>query len=809
MAQATGVRPLPSLRPLRGAVTVRVASVAPPPRPFDASSLSEGRAGSTYRRASPDVTPPAAEGVADVTAQQHEATGSDAAATLERKASGRNATTSSGSSASSRDRPQRSSVSAGGKRKQGGDTPSPAAAGRNGGGSHSSSGSGGGARFNPRMFTKELSSTKTVADLQVLFEVGRSHGLNSIHIATVWTRLAKLMTAESGPARKGPGARRGADAADASAAASASAAVSTSAAADVDPRMLALFLDALESETTKERLQGMQARGLANFIWAAAKLKPAPAGPTDQAAGAPAVAEAAATAAEDAASAETEGEGERARPRRIRGGYANAARKEAEAAAAAAAAQAAERLSTTVVHRSTLDAWAEALDARRADLNMHDLSNVFWAMGRLGYRPSQASLNRLAIALYRELGAMVRVGTAAQQARLAPRDAGAAGSPAEPGSDAVTGAAAGPGAAAAAEGGQLDPRAPQQLSNVLLGLVLLDWRPDIRDFWETVWVALDKVVLSDANTDVQSVVNVAWALGKLSAAREELEQQGVSRHDLPVVPEKIGSRIAYLAAVRHSDRMLPSHVQDVFLALPRLGFMHPSPQQASKLGSLARRVLPACDCQAVSSMLVSLLRLGAMKRQLRLKHALLNAFGRQLEAGEVSPEACARVVFFLSVTATRQPDWLPALWTKMEQDALAGRFAAPDIAFAALGLKRMFAEDVEGAGLEEAAEGAGVQAVADASAADSPAEVAADAQEQAEAQAAEEEKEWPTFPPPPELLAALRQAWDAAGEGRLAVKAVRPVVATRMLKARRPRYDPARSNEEGLREEVDDFLAQA
>lgn len=45
---------------------------------------------------------------------------------------------------------------------------------------------------------------------------------------------------------------------------------------------------------------------------------------------------------------------------------------------------------------------------------------------------------------------------------------------------------------------------------------------------------------------LQSVVNVAWALGKMSAAREELEQQGVTRHDLPVVPEKVGSRIAYL-----------------------------------------------------------------------------------------------------------------------------------------------------------------------------------------------------------------------------------------------------------------------
>ncbi|KAG2426081.1 hypothetical protein HXX76_013269 [Chlamydomonas incerta] len=785
MAQATGVRPSPGLRPLRGAVTVRVASVAPPPRPFDTSSQPEGRAGSTYRRASPDVTPPAADAA--------DASGSDAAATLERKASGRKATTSAGTSASSRDRPQRSFTSAGGKWKQGGD------------GIASSNSGGGSSRFNPRVFTKELSSAQTVAELQVLFEVGRSHGLNSIHIATVWTRLAKLMTADAGSARKGPGQRRGADASDAASASPSSAA---SAGADADPRMLALFLEALESETTKERLQAMQARGLANFIWAAAKLKPAPAGPTGQAAGAPALAEAAAAAAEDAAAAaaDGEGDGERARPRRVRGGYANAARKEAEAEASAAAAEAAERLSTTVVSRSTLDAWAEALDARRADLNMHDLSNVFWAMGRLGYRPSQASLNRLAIALYRELGAMTRAGAAAQQARLQPRAAEAAVESGSDSSSSSSGPAAAAGAAGAA-GDALDPRAPQQLSNVLLGLVLLDWRPDIRDFWETVWAALDKVVLSDANTDVQSVVNVAWALGKLAAAREELEQQGVSRHDLPLVPDKIGSRIAYLAAVRHSDRMLPSHVQDVFLALPRLGFMQPSPQQASRLGSLARRVLPACDCQAVSSLLGSLLRLGIMKRQLRLKHGLLSAFGRQLEAGAVSPEACARVVFFLSVTATRQPDWLPKLWDRMQEDALAGRFAAPDVAFAALGLKRMFAEDVAGAGLEAAAEGASAEAVADADAADAAADQAAAGGEEQE-EGEEPEEEWPTFPPPPELLAALRQAWDAAGEGRLAVKAVRPSVATRMLKARRPRYDPASSNEEGLREEVDDFLAQ-
>lgn len=297
------------------------------------------------------------------------------------------------------------------------------------------------------------------------------------------------MTADPASARKGPWQRRGADAPDA-----ASASPAATAAAEVDPRMLALFLESLESETTKERLQGMQARGLANFIWAAAKLKPAPSGPSGQAAGAPAVAKAAATAAEDAASAE--GEGERARPRRIRGGYANAARKESEAAAAAAAAEAAERLSTTVVSRSTLDAWAEALDARRADLNMHDLSNVFWAMGRLGYQPAHGSLNRLAIALYRELGAMVRAGTAAQQARLQPRAADT-----DSGSDSSSSAAAAGGAE-----GALDPRAPQQLSNVLLGLVLLDWRPDIRDFWETMWVALDKVVFSDANTDVQVCV---------------------------------------------------------------------------------------------------------------------------------------------------------------------------------------------------------------------------------------------------------------------------------------------------------------
>lgn len=215
-------------------------------------------------------------------------------------------------------------------------------------------------------------------------------------------------------------------------------------------------------------------------------------------------------------------------------------------------------------------------------------------------------------------------------------------------------------------------------------------------------------------------------------------------------------------------------------------------------------MLPACDAQAVSSLLVSLLRLGGMKRSLKLKHALLNAFARQLEAGAASPEACARVLFFLSVTASRQPDWLPMLWARMQEDALAGRFAAADVAFAALGLKRMFAEDVVDAGLEAAVEGATAEAVADADAADVEVSGGGEGQQEGE----DQEEEWPTFPPPPELLAALRQAWDAAGEGRLSVKAVRPTVTTRMLKARRPRYDPARSNEEGIREEVDDYLAQ-
>lgn len=37
------------------------------------------------------------------------------------------------------------------------------------------------------------------------------------------------------------------------------------------------------------------------------------------------------------------------------------------------------------------------------------------------------------------------------------------------------------------------------------------------------------------------------------------------------------------AAVRHSERMLPSHVQDVFLALPRLGFIKPSEQQVRRV----------------------------------------------------------------------------------------------------------------------------------------------------------------------------------------------------------------------------------
>ena len=153
----------------------------------------------------------------------------------------------------------------------------------------------------------------------------------------------------------------------------------------------------------------MEARGLANVVWAAAKLKPQKAGAEratalpEAAAAAPAAdasvagegleeqsgatpsSESTAEAAASAPEAPVQ-EQERPRPLRIRGG--RKAMAAAASAAVVASADPVSRLSTTVVSEALLEAWATAAGRKLSGFNMQDISNVVWALGRLGYQPS-------------------------------------------------------------------------------------------------------------------------------------------------------------------------------------------------------------------------------------------------------------------------------------------------------------------------------------------------------------------------------------------------------------------------------------
>ncbi|EFJ51284.1 hypothetical protein VOLCADRAFT_116508 [Volvox carteri f. nagariensis] len=517
--------------------------------------------------------------------------------------------------------------------------------------------------FQPREYTTYLSNASSFAELEQLFELGRRHDINAIHIATLWTRLAKLVSAPA--TSTSPAAPRGTRGSSDSTGPGTAAAVSRP-----DPAALAAFVGSLEAVTTAEQLMDMAPRGLANVVWAAAKLKTEAvvaegSGPSSLSSstsssssggGGVEAGQATAAAAEGEASAKGQQQQQRLggvgaakeeeeemggveagasvsgfppesgsrRPRtlRIRGGKKALA---AAAAAAAAAAEAERRLSSTVVSEALLDAWAMAAGRKLSLFNMQDISNVVWALGRLGYQPRGLFMTQLSIAVLKEL-----------------------------------------------------PRAdrPQQISNVLLGLALLRFTPAIKDFWPPVWEAVQRLVLAEQkeNPDVQGVTNTLWALSHLTTE---------CPNSMPPVPSQLVSK-AVFRAVQYGDRLSGQQCQDVFLSLPRLGFK-PSEYQASKLLALALRVLPGCDGQALSTILVSLVQLQVQPWH-TWKTAALAAFKRLLPT--CSPEALARFVFAWAHMRLPPPAWMPQIWEKLHREVHA--LTSVDIAFVVLGANQLF-----------------------------------------------------------------------------------------------------------------------
>ncbi|GLC35171.1 hypothetical protein PLESTB_000562100 [Pleodorina starrii] len=661
----------PAVR-LRGSIAVAVASIAAPsPRASEASSSnaiaqpsisaehepSHSTSADVVRATSvaPLSTPGAGGG--DISSEH--------AAKLERAASSGHATTSSSVVSST-------STSSGYQRRRFSGTAGKGTTGPEG----RFSGVGrGGARsfvrdneFQPREFTAQLTAASSVAELQQLFDAGCKHDINAIHIATLWTRLAKLVCGPPPRAleRGGPGPIdvRGAPRAPAAAT------------QRPEPAALLAFVDALEAATTAEQLAEMAPRGLANVVWAAAKLKPesptsAGAGSSGNSSGssgeaqaellaegeherAAAVAEAEASSPEEAGTSGA-ADSERPRPLRVRGG-----RKALAAAAAekqAAEAEAAGRLSSTVVSEALLDAWAAAAGRKLSGFSMQDISNVVWALGRLGYQPRGMFMTQLSIALLKEL-----------------------------------------------------PRADraQQVSNVLLGLALLRYTPPIKDFWPPVWEAVTRLVLAEQREqpDVQGVTNTLWALSQLLTE---------CPNTMPAVPSALISK-AVFRAVQYGDRLSGPQCQDVFMALPRLGF-EPSEYQSSKLLALALRLLPSCDAQALSNIMVSLVAL-RVRPWRAWKAAARDAFRQQLQTA--SPEAAARFLFAWAHMHEAPPVWSPQVWDKLHREV--DRLTASDIAFVVLGANQMFerlprraakdAGDAEDAGATAGAKEAEAEAAA-------------------------------------------------------------------------------------------------
>ncbi len=188
---------------LRGSVAVSVASIAPPSRPSEAAShngpypLSSSSSPPSSDRlrvangAEPRVGPSSAlEAAADPPSPTSIG---DSAATLERTASSGQATTS-GPSASS------SPVGGGHRRRFIGSKAASATSGAQsrGGATASRSFFDPTREFQPREFTSHLAAASSVSELQQLFEAGRKHDINAIHIATVRT-----VTCTAGAVRRG------------------------------------------------------------------------------------------------------------------------------------------------------------------------------------------------------------------------------------------------------------------------------------------------------------------------------------------------------------------------------------------------------------------------------------------------------------------------------------------------------------------------------------------------------------------------------------------------------------------------------
>ncbi|GIL42397.1 hypothetical protein Vafri_362 [Volvox africanus] len=526
---------------LRGSHAVYVASVAAPSARSSDPALHSFEQLSTWERVrSNNRLHNTAQGTVDsvpnsMVTDTTSSLSSEHAAKLERAASSGRATTSSfvePSPALSRKRFGSAAVK----------TASPATT------TGSGDGSGGSAltarsshTFQPRRFTSQISNASSIEELQDLLEEGRQNDMNAIHIATLWTRLAKLVSEPPPPpptAAEPPGSAP--EAAGASLSGS-NQPQPRAAAAPQRPELAALaaFVNSMEAVTTVEMLADMAPRGLANLVWAAAKLKSdgvdcshlicsnsSSTGDAEQAAaGVRGGMQGGNVEAAPASASGLEADAE-AKPLRLRGG-----KKVLEAAASAAAAKAeveaaaSARQSSLLVSNALLEAWAVAAGSKLSEFSMQDISNVFWALGRLGYQPHGMFMTRLCIALLKEL-----------------------------------------------------PRAnrPQQISNVLLGLALLRFTPPIKDFWPPMWEKIGSLVLGEQKEkpDVQGVTNTLWALSHL---RSECP------NSMPMVPALLVSK-AVFRAVQYGNYLSGPQCQDVFISLPRLGFRPSSDYQVAGSG---------------------------------------------------------------------------------------------------------------------------------------------------------------------------------------------------------------------------------
>ncbi|GLI70616.1 hypothetical protein VaNZ11_015514 [Volvox africanus] len=643
---------------LRGSHAVYVASVAAPsPRSSD-SALHSFEQLSTWEGVhSNNRLRNMVQGTVDsvpisVVTDTASSLSSEHAAKLERAASSGRATTSSfvePSPALSRKRFGNAAVKGA----------SPASASGSGDGSRGSAPTARSSHtFQPRRLTFQISNASSIEELQDLLEEGRQNDMNAIHIATLWTRLAKLV---SEPLPPPPAAESHASAPEAAGTSSSNSyqLQPWAAAAPQRPELpaLAAFVNSMEAVTTVAMLADMAPRGLANLVWAAAKLKCDGADPSrlanSSSAGVAALtgangdvkcastggAEQAVAgvrggmqwgnveaAPASASTSELEADAE-AKPLRVRGG-----KKALEAAAAAAAAKAeaeaaaSGRQSSLLVSEALLEAWAVAAGSKLSEFSMQDISNVFWALGRLGYQPQGMFMTRLCIALLKEL-----------------------------------------------------PRAnrPQQISNVLLGLALLRFTPPIKDFWPPMWEKIGSLVLGEQKEkpDVQGVTNTLWALSHL---RRECP------NSMPMVPALLVSK-AVFRAVKYGNYLSGPQCQDVFVSLPQLGFRPSSDYQASRLLAVAGRVIPRCDGQALSNILVSLVHLRVAPWS-TWKTTILKAFEKQLPHS--SPEAIARFLFAWAHMRMPPPMWAPQVWKKLHREVHT--LTATDVAFVVLGANQQF-----------------------------------------------------------------------------------------------------------------------